>query len=191
MLFSNKNILLKRHSNIATMFSINYITSIPVFRGKQSNYYLLNDIKYCTRFPIEWAMNHLTFEIDDNDKYETGPNNCENCITYGCIRGVFVGYCDKCLHYYLTHAGECRGNMSLVDVGVNNMSVRALWQKYNYLTGLTHAEIGDEDLEDGNLEDGNLDDNNNEFIDWTHLQANPSAICCFSDDEEEEQNEME
>ncbi len=166
------------------MGSTNYITSIPVFKGKQSNYYLLNDIKYCTRFPIEWAMNHLTFKFDDNDEYETGPNYCGNCITTGCIRGVFVGYCDKCLHYYLSYGGECRGNMSISGVGVNNLSEQALWHKYNYLTGLTHAEIGDEVIEDEVL-----GDNDNEFINWTHLQANPSTICYFSDDEDEDEME--
>jgi hypothetical protein len=52
--------------------------------------YLYDNFWYYRTFPLEWAQSHLD---------ETGPNYCENCADYGCVSGVFIGYCANCAIY--------------------------------------------------------------------------------------------
>jgi len=42
---------------------------------------------YHIQFPEDWALGHLE---------GTGPGQCENCADYGCVNGVFIGYCANC-----------------------------------------------------------------------------------------------
>lgn len=42
---------------------------------------------YIGGFPLEWATSHAP---------ETGPMSCLNCLDYGSLRGVFIGYCANC-----------------------------------------------------------------------------------------------
>jgi hypothetical protein len=47
---------------------------------------------YIGGFPLEWATSHAP---------ETGPMSCLNCLDYGSLRGVFIGYCANCAtHVY-------------------------------------------------------------------------------------------
>ena len=52
--------------------------------------YSYDGIWYHSKFPEEWATSH---------KSETGPNECMNCLDYGCVKGVFIGYCANCALY--------------------------------------------------------------------------------------------
>jgi len=42
---------------------------------------------YHEKFPKEWARSH---------KEDTGPSQCMNCLDYGCVNDVFIGYCANC-----------------------------------------------------------------------------------------------
>ena len=53
-------------------------------------YYIYNNQKYSTCFPLEWAINH--FE-------QTGPDECEGCFEYGCDDSIFKQYCMDCQVY--------------------------------------------------------------------------------------------
>jgi hypothetical protein len=54
--------------------------------------YLYDNFWYCKTFPLEWAQSHLD---------GTGPNCCMNCADFGCVFGVFIGYCANCaIHDY-------------------------------------------------------------------------------------------
>ena len=53
-------------------------------------YYIYNNQKYSTCFPLEWAINH--FE-------KTGPDECQGCFEYGCDDSIFKQYCMDCQVY--------------------------------------------------------------------------------------------
>lgn len=57
---------------------------VPLYCG---NIYLYDNCWYHEKFPEEWAKNHAT---------TTGPIECLNCRDYGCINGIFIGYCVNC-----------------------------------------------------------------------------------------------
>jgi hypothetical protein len=69
------------------------------------NKYLYDYYWYHENFPKEWAM---------CPKDGTGPSQCGNCLDYGCINGVFIGYCANCAIY--DYEGS-RGR-GFIDVGV-------------------------------------------------------------------------
>jgi hypothetical protein len=69
------------------------------------NKYLYDYYWYHENFPKEWAM---------CPKEGTGPSQCGNCLDYGCINGVFIGYCANCAIY--DYEGS-RGR-GFIDVGV-------------------------------------------------------------------------
>ena len=67
--------------------SSNPIAFIAVFQGSQNLYYSFAGVNYDYRFPIEFVLNHeLNF-----------GGLCESCMSDGCINGVFIGYCAKCI----------------------------------------------------------------------------------------------
>ena len=92
------------------MSASSYITSIPVFEGEYCNYYLVDGVKYHMRFPLEWALNHMTFynPRNANIPVTTGPKTCLNCAYFGSHNGMFIGYCAYCLAQYETF-GSMRG----------------------------------------------------------------------------------
>ena len=65
------------------------------YQGK----YLYDYSWYHENFPEEWLNSH---NID-----ETGPKYCTNCEEYGCINGIFIGYCVNCAqHVYKGSRGR-------------------------------------------------------------------------------------
>ena len=52
--------------------------------------YLYDYQWYHEKFPEDWAI---------CPKEGTGPGQCENCTDYGCINGIFIGYCVNCALY--------------------------------------------------------------------------------------------
>lgn len=97
--------------------------------------YTVDDIRYDTRFPTEWAENHKTI-----DGIPTGPVNCKNCSFYGCINGVFVGYCSNCARDY----NFTRGKGFCFD-----FSEQEMWENLDYMKGVYFNAIGDyEDYEE-------------------------------------------
>lgn len=126
------------------MSAISYITSIPLFQGAQGKYYVVDGYKYHPCFPIEWAMNHLTFRVGKNleDEEESGPIACGNCASYGSIRGVFVGYCSNCLRAY-EQSNIQRGVLIAPGIDVGQLENSTIWQQYPYMYGVKKSEIGD------------------------------------------------
>jgi len=112
--------------------------------GKQGMYYVVDDFKYDARFPIDWAFDHHTFQINGEDYEDSGPNGCGNCRVHGCINNVFVGYCSNCLRCYEA-SGEWRGNLEYPGIGNSFLSEFELWTIYPYLTGVYKSNIGDID----------------------------------------------
>ena len=127
------------------MSATTYITSIPVFHGVQGKFYIVDGCKYHTRFPIEWALDHKNWITGKRReiKETSGPKGCGNCIHYGSIRGVFVGYCGTCLHHYeiIQHwRGKSKGGGD-----INELSEGTIEAMYPYMTGVKKSEIGDEE----------------------------------------------
>jgi len=119
------------------------ITRIPVFEGAQGKFYIVNNKKYSVYFPIAWAHEHITFEIDEVE-YETGPEACGNCDAYGSIRGVFVGYCSNCLRQY--HGSQYwRGCPVALGLSVEMLEDSDMWAQYPYMSGIPKSAIGDEE----------------------------------------------
>lgn len=52
--------------------------------------YLYDYNWYHEKFPEEWVYTH---------KEGTGPGQCMNCLDYGCINEIFIGYCVNCALY--------------------------------------------------------------------------------------------
>jgi hypothetical protein len=129
------------------MNSNKHITSIPLFKGRQSNYYIIDNCKYDSHFPLAWA---LTNHSDDDICH--GPNECKWCFKYGSMNGVFFGYCSICL--YLLN--DTRGDHS-ISFGFSRFNIceKLLWQKYPYLNGVKITEIGDksDDESDEDIEE--------------------------------------
>jgi hypothetical protein len=97
------------------------------------NKYLYDYYWYHENFPVEWAM---------CPKEYTGPSQCGNCLDYGCINGVFIGYCANCAIY--DYDGS-RGR-GFMDVGVESddtigMGFQSVFD--TYLKGVDiHAIVG-------------------------------------------------
>ena len=133
------------------MSASQFVSSVPVFQGAQGKFYLVDGQKYHIRFPIDWAHNHTygNKQWDDYDllRYCPGPALCENCKTYGSIRGVFVGYCCNCLQN-LADNGEPRGELVAMGLGIDYLQDPDMWKKYPYMYGVKKTDIGDEDGDD-------------------------------------------
>jgi hypothetical protein len=90
---------------------------------EEQDAYLIGGIKYHSRFPREWAENHLE---------GTGPENCGNCLCHGSLAGVFIGYCGNCADY--VYEGD-RGQ-GLMKEGIEfNSRGQSIYETYLY--GLT------------------------------------------------------
>lgn len=139
------------------MSATQFIDSIAVFQGAQGKFYLVNGKKYHIRFPIDWVHNHLSFRNTgyDNEIIEmSGPEHCENCNTYGSIRGVFVGYCSNCLQNY-ADSNQPRGYLVWGGLNIEYLNNEDIWNMYPYMYGVKKSEIGDE--EDAEVTDEGFD----------------------------------
>lgn len=137
------------------MSASQFITTVPVFQGAQSKYYLVNQQKYHIRFPVDWAINHIATNLSGS-VYESGPNTCGNCKTYGSIRNVFVGYCCNCILNF-AYSGEKRGNVVVLGLPVYNLENKDMWDKFPYMYGVRKCEIGDEETDDITNEGVNIE----------------------------------
>lgn len=136
------------------MSATTYITSIPVFNGVQGKFYIVDGCKYHTRFPIEWALDHKNWITGKRReiKETSGPKGCGNCIHYGSIRGVFVGYCGTCLERY-EFINDWRGNSS-GGCDINDLNEESIVRMFPYMAGVKKSEIGDyEDWEEQQWEE--------------------------------------
>lgn len=97
---------------------------------------------YHDRFPEEWAEDHVD---------GTGPEDCEDCLAFGCMDGVFVGYCSNCALY----AYEGRRGRGFVSPGVETdydivaeiLGHRECFSVFDtYLRDLLQDDITDEDM---------------------------------------------
>lgn len=64
---------------------------IELFHIPDTDTYSYYHILYHKNFPEEWAKSHAT-------EY-AGPSICYNCVDYGCINNVFIGYCANCAQF--------------------------------------------------------------------------------------------
>lgn len=124
------------------MSASNYITSIPLFNGLQGKFYVVDGYKYHPCFPVAWAMNHVSFQHEDGGDISTGPMSCGGCAEYGCVRGVFVGYCANCLRMY-QDASQWRGNHCFGSWPISEESDESFWSQYPYMQGVSQSDIGD------------------------------------------------
>lgn len=129
------------------MSSITYVTSIPIFKGVQGNFYVVDGYKYHTRFPIEWALDHKAWITGKRREFRevSGPKECRNCREYGSIRGVFVGYCGNCVKNYAL-VEHWRGN-PMGGWNINDLSSQDIHEMYPYMIGVEKTKIGDEEEE--------------------------------------------
>jgi len=76
--------------------------TITVFNHNGTYCYRVNGgtINYYHRFPMDWALNH----ISSMPGCEIGPELCGNCRVHGSIGDVFIGYCCNCA-LYITNRG--------------------------------------------------------------------------------------
>jgi hypothetical protein len=120
------------------MSAIQYVTSVHIFNQGQCQFYIVDNIKYHIRFPIDWAISHKTFTYPGLPGYGTGPKQCFNCRDYGSFRGIFVGYCSNCLIDYNNDRGI------IIDPGsdIANMSNKTIWRQYPYMFNVDKYNIG-------------------------------------------------
>jgi hypothetical protein len=76
-----------------------YSTSVPIFQDETTceNYYLLDGFRYHMNFPIAWAVNHKSWDLNSNEK--SGPRHCANCLKFGLVNGAFLWYCLNCMRF--------------------------------------------------------------------------------------------
>jgi len=103
------------------------ITTNAMVTAMNEETYLIGGIHYHSRFPREWADDHLD---------GSGPENCANCEYFGSLNGVFIGYCGNCADY--VYNGE-RGR-GIMETGVEfDRNGESMYD--TYLSGLT-LDIG-------------------------------------------------
>ena len=121
------------------------INNVSIFDGK-GRYYLLDGFKYDINFPLAWALEHHNYPpyYDDETKQTyingSGPKECPNCFNYGCINGVFVGYCSSCLDYVYN---DKRGDHSVATgFAITSLCECEIWKQYPYMDGVKISDIG-------------------------------------------------
>lgn len=97
------------------------------------NKYLYDYYWYHENFPKEWAF---------CPKSGTGPAQCLNCLDYGCINGVFIGYCMNCAIYsYEGSRGRGFMNVGVESDDTIGMGFPSVFD--TYLKGVDiHAIVG-------------------------------------------------
>ena len=118
------------------MAQYNPLEIYNVYRSGKPHYYSYNEELYTWSFPKEWAQTHLP---------DTGPNECNNCATFGCWNGVFVGYCANCALYVY----EGRRGRGFIDLGKEYAEEDALEYPSafdTYLVDIDLVDVGDTDF---------------------------------------------
>ena len=86
------------------------------------NKYLYDYYWYHENFPVDWAM---------CPKDGTGPSQCGNCLDFGCINGVFIGYCANCAIYdYEGSRGRGFKDVGIEDDDTNVMGYQSVFDTY-------------------------------------------------------------
>lgn len=172
------------------MSSDSYSMSIPLFNGNCGQYYLVDGYKYDIHFPLAWALEHHSYKPYEDPSGNifvngSGPKDCSNCLHYGSINGVFVGYCGSCLKYVYN---ETRGNSFGCGFDVSSLCDKSMWKMYPYLDGISKSQIGNND----NNDNDNMDIDNRETI-WDTDDSNINHNYCsnqaeYSGSQEEEES---
>jgi len=101
----------------------------PIYNGNKYSY----DYQwYYETFPEHWATCH---------KEGTGPGQCGNCADYGCVNGVFIGYCANCA---VNDYNGSRGR-GFIDVGIEYPGAEMLEHPSVFDTYLEGVDIWDID----------------------------------------------
>ena len=111
------------------------------------NKYLYDYYWYHENFPKEWAM---------CPKDGTGPSQCGNCLDYGCINGVFIGYCMNCAIYdYEGSRGRGFKDVGVEDDDTKVMGFQSVFD--TYLKDVDIHEIVGVDNQESNVYDFVID----------------------------------
>ena len=116
--------------------------NVEISNGEQGKYYKFKHIKYHIRFPLDYALSH------DPEQIGCGPEKCKNCLFFGSIRGVFVGYCQNCIRDFQ----NTRGYPAELDY--KHLTQEKFEECLPYMKGIKLEDIGDgeEDQEQENQE---------------------------------------
>ena len=102
-----------------------------MINGYEDNY-TIQEITYSKYFPPGWSTSHLD---------GTGPHECDNCLNYGSINEVFLGYCMNCARYdYDCKRGHgfCNGCEDIIEEDFENSATH---------TYLKYFGMSDEDID--------------------------------------------
>jgi len=102
-------------------------------------------IIYIGGFPLDWALDHLP---------ETGPIECANCLEFGCLRGVFIGYCANCADYLYNFTRGAGFIGDGTEYQSNNPENSAF---ETYLKGIDMTTVSELDVVKSNSEINNKD----------------------------------
>jgi hypothetical protein len=112
---------------------MNNISNIIISQGSNGKYYTYKGYNYDIHFPLVWTINHIIDPVYGG----SGPQNCSKCNRYGSINGVFVHYCENCLHYVY------EGSRGKIGGGDCEITEKKMWEKFDYMKGVTFEQIGD------------------------------------------------
>lgn len=130
-------------------------------------------VLYIGIFPVEWAINHKT---------GTGPHACNNCLSFGSIEGVFIGYCANCSDYIYRGA---RGNgMNGDGIEYDYIGYRNYESAFDtYLKGIDLTLVSDKMVDISETQRDELD-----FIKYTDETINGEAPTWPSEYYEDDDN---
>ena len=122
---------------------MNPVYNVEIYEGITTKYYVIDGIKFHINFPIQWALDPLTLEDeDDTYLYKTGPLDCLNCRINMTVRGIFIGYCSNCL-YVCENAGINRGNNVYQGVLACLFDNDQMHERYPYMASCDINKISD------------------------------------------------
>ena len=159
-----------------------YVNSVPIFQGDQGKYYIVDGCKYDIHFPLAQSLDHKMYT--NHPELRSGPKACENCISYGSVNGVFVGYCVNCLYGVFNQKGS--------HILCPELDEKQMWEQYPYMNGVRASEIGDtqfnmyfeeyseEDLDDALSEDDDLE---NELDESNYYDEQEKIAKAIADEE--------
>ena len=78
------------------------INNIEVINCTYGKAYILDNVAYDIRFPLNWALH----PEKTHEGFICGPSYCQNCFKYGTYKGVFIGYCLICAAVYNYERGN-------------------------------------------------------------------------------------
>ena len=111
------------------------ITNIEVINCTYGKAYILDNVAYDIRFPLNWALH----PEKTHEGFICGPSYCQNCFKYGTYKGVFIGYCVICAAVYNYERGNGFINCG-EEIASTEYPDTSAWNTYLY--GVNRNQIG-------------------------------------------------